>query len=341
QRGGVGRSEGLEPPFVGRDSELQLIKDFYHATARERGPRLVSVMGQAGIGKSRLAWEFLKYIDGVTEAVYWHQGRSPAYGEGISFWALGEMVRMRIGVGEGADEASTRERLAASLDEFVTDPDERRSLEDPLLHLLGIGEGGTRERGQLFGAWRTFFERIAEAGPVIMVFEDLQWADDGLLDFVDDLLTWSRGRSIYIITLSRPELLDRRPTWGAGQRSFTSLTLSPLDDDDMRTMLSGLVPGLPDGVIDRIVGRAEGIPLFAVETVRTLLNDGRIQRDGDTFQPVGDLRELAVPESLQALIAARIDGLPAPERTLVQDASVLGLSFGAPALSAITRANPD
>jgi class 3 adenylate cyclase len=341
QRGGVGRSEGLEPPFVGRDSELQLIKDFYHATARERGPRLVSVMGQAGIGKSRLAWEFLKYIDGVTEAVYWHQGRSPAYGEGISFWALGEMVRMRIGVGEGADEASTRARLAASLDEFVTDADERRSLEGPLLHLLGIGEGRTRERGQLFGAWRTFFERIAEAGPVIMVFEDLQWADEGLLDFVEDLLTWSRGRSIYIITLSRPELLDRRPTWGAGQRSFTSLTLSPLDDDEMRTMMRGLVPGLPDGVIDRIVGRAEGIPLYAVETVRTLLNDGRIQRDGDTFRPVGDLRELTVPESLHALIAARIDGLPAPERTLVQDASVLGLSFGAPALSAITRANPD
>ena len=144
QRGGVGRAEGLEPPFVGREAELRLIKDFYHATARERGPRLVSVIGQAGIGKSRLAWEFLKYIDGVTEVVYWHQGRSPAYGDGISFWALGEMVRMRIGVGEGADDAETRERLAATLEEFVTDADERRSLTDPLLHLLGIGEAPTR-----------------------------------------------------------------------------------------------------------------------------------------------------------------------------------------------------
>jgi class 3 adenylate cyclase/tetratricopeptide (TPR) repeat protein len=341
QRGGVGRTEALEPPFVGRDSELQLIKDFYHATARDRGPRLVSVMGQAGIGKSRLAWEFLKYIDGVTEVAYWHQGRSPAYGEGISFWALGEMVRMRIGVGEGADEAATRERLATSLNEFVTDADERRSLEDPLLHLLGIGENRSRERGQLFIAWRTFFERIAEAGPVIMVFEDLQWADEGLLDFIEELLSWSRGHSIYIITLSRPELLDRRTTWGAGQRSFTSLSLAPLDDDEMATMLRGLVPGLPESVIDHIVRRAEGIPLYAVETVRTLLNDGRIERDGDSFRPVGDLRELAVPESLQALIAARIDGLPAAERTLVQDASVLGLSFGAAALGAITRANPD
>ena len=341
QRGGVGRSGQLEPPFVGREAETQLIKDFYHATARDRGPRLVSVIGQAGIGKSRLAWEFLKYIDGVTEVVYWHQGRSPSYGEGISFWALGEMVRMRIGIGEGADERTTREHLAASLDEFVTDADERRLLEDPLLHLLGIGAGTGHERGQLFVAWRTFFERIADTAPVAMVFEDLQWADEGMLDFIEELVTWSRGHPIYIITLARAELLDRRPTWGAGQRSFTSLSLSPLTDDEMRELLAGLVPGLPAAVLDQIVGRAEGIPLYAVEMVRSLLNDGRIKRDGETFQPVGDLNELAVPESLHALIAARIDALPAAERTLVQDGSVLGLSFATPALKAVARSAPD
>ena len=341
QRGGVGRNEGLEPPFVGRESELRLIKDFYHATARDRGPRLVSVIGQAGIGKSRLAWEFLKYIDGVTEIVYWHQGRSPSYGDGISFWALGEMVRMRIGVSEGADENSTRERLAATLDEFVTDADERRSMEEPLLHLLGIGASQTRERGQLFVAWRTFFERIAQTAPVVMVFEDLQWADDGLLDFIEELVTWSRGRSIYLITLARPELLDRRPTWGAGQRSFTSLSLAPLADDEVATLLAGLVPGLPEAVIGQIVEGAEGIPLYAVETVRMLLNDGRIERHGETFRPRGDLAELAVPESLHALIASRIDGLPAAERSLLQDGSVLGLSFNLAGITAISRSSDD
>ena len=341
QRGGVGRTEGLEPPFVGRDAELRLIKDFYHATAREQGPRLVSVIGQAGIGKSRLAWEFLKYIDGVTEIVHWHQGRSPAYGEGISFWALGEMVRMRIGIGEGTDEGSTRDALASCLEEYVPDGDERRTLTDPLLHLLGIGDSGGRERGQLFVAWRTFFERIAEHGPVVMVFEDLQWADDGLLDFVEELVTWSRGRSIYVITLARSELLDRRPTWGAGQRSFTSLNLSPLSDDDMRTLLDGLVPGLPTATRDGIVGRAEGIPLYAVETVRMLLNDGRIEREGDRFRLVGTVDALDVPASLQALIAARIDALPPAERTLVQDGSVLGLSFSMPALQAVSRSPGD
>ena len=341
QRGGVGRNEGLEPPFVGRDAELQLIKDFYHATAREPGPRLVSVIGQPGIGKSRLAWEFLKYIDGVTEIVYWHQGRSPAYGEGIGFWALGEMVRMRIGIGEGADETSTRQSLASSLDEFVADPDERRTLEEPILHLLGIGEGQARDRGQLFAAWRTFFERIAESGPVIMVFEDLHWADAGLLDFIDELVTWSRGRSIYIITLARPELLDQRPTWGAGQRSFTSLSLSPLSDAHMGELMAGLLPGLPPSVVEQIVTRAEGVPLYAVEMVRTLLNDGRIAREGENFRPVGDLTTLSMPESLQALIAARIDALAAPERMLVQDASVLGLSFAPHALEAVARSGPD
>ena len=341
QRGGVGRSEQLEPPFVGRLAELQLIKDFYHATGRDRGARLVSVIGQGGIGKSRRAWEFLKYIDGVTELVYWHQGRSPAYGDGISFWALGEMVRMRIGVGEGADEASTRERLAATLDEFVADPDERHSLTGPLLHLLGIGTNASHDRGPLFVAWRTFFERIADTAPVVMVFEDLQWADDGLLDFIEEFLTWSRGRSIYLVTLARPELLDRRPTWGAGQRSFTSLSLAPLLDEEVATLLRGLVPGLPDRVLEQIVARAEGIPLYAVETVRMLLNDGRIERIGDTFQPLGDLSELAVPESLHALIAARIDALEPSERALVQDASVLGLSFSLAALTAVSRAATD
>ena len=336
KRGGAGRSEQLEPPFVGRESELRLIKDFFHATARDRGVRLVSVMGQAGIGKSRLAWEFHKYLDGLTELVYWHQGRSPSYGDGVSFWALGEMVRMRAGIGEGDDEETTRARLAETLHQFVPDPGERQELEGPLLQLLGIGDAHGRERSELFSAWRTFFERLAEANTVVMVFEDLQWADDGLLDFIEEMLAWSRGRSIYVITLTRPELLDRRPTWGAGQRAFTSLGLEPLTDDEMGELMAGLVPGLPDTAIRAIVARAEGIPLYAVETVRMLLNDNRIERDGDAYRPVGDLTELAVPESLHALIAARLDALQPRERTLIQHASVLGLSFTVAALTAVT-----
>jgi class 3 adenylate cyclase/tetratricopeptide (TPR) repeat protein len=336
RRGGAGRSEQLEAPFVGRESELRLIKDFFHATARDRGVRLVSIMGQGGVGKSRLAWEFQKYLDGLSELIYWHQGRSPSYGAGVSFWALGEMVRMRAGIGESDDDETTRARLAETLHQFVPDPAERQALEGPLLQLLGIGEAHGRERSELFSAWRTFFERVAEANTVVMVFEDLQWADDGLLDFIEEMLAWSRGRSIYIITLSRPELMDRRPTWGAGQRAFTSLGLEPLTDEDMRQLLAGLVPGLPETAIGAIVARAEGIPLYAVETVRMLLNDSRIERDGETYRPLGDLTELAVPESLHALIAARLDALQPLERALIQDASVLGQSFTVAALTAVT-----
>ncbi len=336
KRGGVGRAEQLEPPFVGRAAELRLVKDFFHATAGEHGVRLVSIMGQAGIGKSRLAWEFHKYLDGLTETAYWHQGRSPSYGDGVSFWALGEMVRMRAGIGEADDEETTRTRLAEILHQFIPDPDERRRLEGPLLQLLGVGAAQVRERSELFSAWRTFFERLAEANTVVMVFEDLQWADDGLLDFIEEMLAWSHGRSIYIITLSRSELLDRRPTWGAGQRAFTSIGLPPLTDGEMTALLSGALPGLPEPVLAAIVARAEGIPLYAVETVRTLLNDGRIEREGDAYRPVGDLSQMAVPESLHALIAARIDHLAPRERTLIQDASVLGMSFSVAALSAVT-----
>ncbi|MEO5985542.1 MAG: adenylate/guanylate cyclase domain-containing protein [Candidatus Limnocylindria bacterium] len=337
QRGGVGRSEQLEAPFVGRAAELQLIKDFYHGTARERGVRLVSVIGQGGIGKSRLAWEFLKYIDGVTETVYWHQGRSPAYGEGITFWALREMVRMRLGIGEGADDETTRAALRTTLAEFVPDVDDQRRLEGPLLQLLGLDDGRAgAERGELFAAWRTFLERIADKGSVVMVFEDLQWADEGLIDFIEDLLAWSRGKPIYVITLARPELLDRRPTWGAGQRGFTSLGIEPLADEEMLALLSGLVPGLPATAARTIVDRAEGIPLYAVETVRMLLNDGRLAQVEGAYQPIGDLADLAVPDTLHALIAARLDGLHPGERTLLQDAAVIGLSFTVDVLAAVS-----
>ncbi len=335
RRGGSGRSEQLEPPFVGRDAELRLLKDFYHGSARERGVRLVSVVGQGGIGKTRLAWEFQKYLDGISEPILWHQGRSPSYGEGISFWALGEMVRMRAGVGEGDDEATTRSRVAETVGRYAGDVNERAELEGALLQLLGINDGRVRERDALFLAWRSFWERLSETATVVLVFEDLQWADAGLLDFIEYLLAWSRGHPIYIVTLTRPELLDRRPTWGAGQRSFTSLGLGPLSEADMRLLLTGLVPGMPEDAVREIVDRAEGIPLYAVETLRMLVNDGRLGQEDGVLVVRGELGEIAIPESLHALIAARMDALDPEERGLLQDAAVLGQSFSVPAVTAL------
>jgi class 3 adenylate cyclase/tetratricopeptide (TPR) repeat protein len=335
KRGGEGRSEGLEAPFVGRDDELRLLKDFFHATTRERRARLISVTGQGGIGKSRLAWEFLKYVDGLLETVYWHQGRSPAYGEGITFWALGEMVRRRAGLVENDDEPTTRARIRASLEEFVQDEADRRRIEPALLFLLGFGEAPAGGREELFAAWRTFFERIATVATTALVFEDLQWADQGLLDFIDHLLEWSTGYPLYVVTLARPELLERRPDWGAGRRNFVALSLQPLGEPAMRQLLGGLVPGLPETAVRSILERAGGVPLYAVETVRMLVAEGRLERVGEAYRPTADLTTLAVPESLQALIAARLDALPPVDRALLQDGAVLGQTFPLPALAAL------
>jgi class 3 adenylate cyclase len=172
RRGGAGRSEQLEAPFVGRAPELRMLKDFHTATAAERRPRLVSIMGQGGIGKSRLVWEFQKYMDGVTEVVYWHQGRSPAYGEGISFWALAEMVRSRASISEADAPATTQSKLSATVGEWVTDDGERRWIEPRLLQLLGIETADSEERPDresLFAAWR-LVERILERAEGIPLY---------------------------------------------------------------------------------------------------------------------------------------------------------------------------
>ncbi|HEY8871075.1 MAG TPA: AAA family ATPase, partial [Candidatus Limnocylindrales bacterium] len=335
ERGGRNRNEGLEAPFVGRADELRLLKDLFHATERERRIRLVSVMGPAGIGKTRLAREFLKYIDGLVETVYWHEGRSPAYGEGISFWALGEMVRSRAGLAEADDETTTRAKVREVIASWVPDEEERRWIEPALLTLLGIG-GGTIASDELFAAWRTFFERLAAQAPVVMVFEDFHFADPGLLDFVDHLQEWSKGMPLYVVTLARPELLEKRTDWGAGKRSFTSLYLEPLGERAMRDLIEGLVPGLPDVATGAIIGRADGIPPYAIEIVRMLVADGRLVPADGVFRPVGDLTTLAVPETLIALIASRLDALDRSDRDLVSDGAVLGQSFTFPALAAVS-----
>jgi len=324
---GTLRSTGLEPPFVGRDRELRMVKELFHASADERRAHLVSVLGIAGIGKSRLAWEFYKYFDGLADDTFWHRGRCLSYGEGVTYWALAEMVKMRCRIVEEEDPASATVKLRAALAEYVADAEERRWIEPRLAHLLGLEERTAIDKEDLFAAWRLFFERLAEQLPVVMVFEDMQWADSALLDFIEYLLEWSRNHPIFVMTLARPELTDRRPTWGAGKRNFTSLYLEPLPPERMRELLFGLVVGLPEETSEAILRRAEGVPLYAVETVRMLLDRGLLVQDGSAYRPTGPIDTLEVPETLHALIAARLDGLSPEERRAVQDASVLGKTF--------------
>jgi len=271
---GTMKSAGLEAPFVGRDRELRLVKEIFHGTVDNRKAHLLSVIGIAGIGKSRLGWEYFKYMDGLQQVVWWHRGRCLAYGEGVTYWALAEMVRGRADIVEGEDESSSLAKLHACVEQWIEDPEERAWVEPRLAHLLGLEERTAREPEDLFSAWRLFFERLADRNPTAMVFEDMQWADRGLLDFIDYLMNWSRNHPFFIMALARPEIAERHPDWAAGRRGSTTLHLEPLSDQDMERLLTGLVPGLPERVTRQILERAEGVPLYAVETVRMLLDRG-------------------------------------------------------------------
>ncbi|MFP3882227.1 MAG: AAA family ATPase [Actinomycetota bacterium] len=341
ERGGAGKVDVLEPPFVGRAPELRLLKDALHATGREKRSRLVSLVGQGGIGKSRLVWEFLKYVDGIAEVVFWHQGRSPSYGTGPSLWALGEIIRQRAGVTETDDDETTRSRLNEMVSGFVDDTDRAAWVQERLATLLGVGESIGSERTELFAAARALFESMSEQSTTVLVFEDLQWADPGLLEFIEDLPDWSQNHSILIITATRPDLLDRRPDWGSGRRGFASIYLPPLTDEEIGEMVKGAVPGIPDPAVEAISASAGGVPLFAVETLRMLLDDGRLVMSGETVTVEGDLTRLEVPSTVQAVIAARLDRLPAEERELVRDAAVLGQSFTLESLAALRDEDTD
>jgi tetratricopeptide (TPR) repeat protein len=334
-RGGSMRASSLEAPFVGRARDLRLVKELFHASVEEEKAQLVAVVGVAGIGKTRMSWEFEKYIDGLADDVWWHRGRCLSYGEGVAYWALAEMVRSRCEILEDEEPGSARAKLRAAVEKYIPDTDEQRWVEPRLAHLLGLEEGTPGDQENLFSAWRILFERLCEKRPVLLVFEDMQWADAGLLDFLEYLLDWSRNHSLFVLALARPELAEKRPSWGAGKRSFTSLYLEPLSANAMDELLSGLVPGLPEDLRQRILERAEGVPLYAVETVRMLLDRGLLVQEGDVYRPTGQVEALEVPETLHALIAARLDSLTTEERQLVQDGSVIGKTFTKPGLLAV------
>jgi len=335
-RKGGGRAAGLEAPFVGRDREFRLVKEMFHTTAEDRRASLVTVIGVAGIGKSRLAWEFEKYMDGLVDEVYWHRGRCLSYGEGVAYWALAEMVRMRAGVAEDEDESEALAKLRETVAEHVPDPTEREWVEARLQQLLGLTVRSDSEREDLFAAWRLFFERLAEKGPVVLVFEDIHWADAGLLDFIEHLLDWSRNQPIAVVALARPELADRHPGFGRSARSAATVALEPLDDAAMDALLFGLAPGLPDALRETIRDRADGIPLYAVETVRMLLDKGLLELSPDGLVAVGTIESLDVPETLHALIAARLDALEPAERRVLESAAVLGKTFSTRGLATLS-----
>lgn len=328
-RGGAQRADGLEATLIGRERELRLVKELFHGVESTQRPALLLVDGEAGVGKTRLAWEFEKYADGLDTWVAWHTGRCLAYGEGVAFWAIAEAVRGRLSAAGDDPDADVGVLLDLTLDRYGVVADERDWMRPRLEVLLGTAAHRFAKE-DLFSAWTTFFERISEgAHPVVLLIDDAQYAEDGLLEFVEHLMTWA-SCPLFVMMMTRPGLLERRVSL-ATHRSSTVIHLPGLDRDTMARLLDGLVSGLPEQARTELVERAEGLPLYAVETVRSLIDRDLVVPRGGVYVLAAadslDLASLAAPASLQALLGARLDTLSADQRRVVSVASVLGTTL--------------
>jgi class 3 adenylate cyclase len=312
--------------LIGRERELELLVGALARVRQQSSPQLVTLVGVPGIGKSRLVHELFASVEAQADLIYWRQGRSLPYGEGVAFWALGEILKAHAGILEGEPEEQAAAKLRAVVDEAVPEGEDAQWVTTRLGPLLGLGDAGelgADRRTESFAAWRRFFEGLAELDPLVLVFEDLHWADEGLLDFVDYLIEWAGAVSILVVATARPELLTRRPGWGGGKPNAATISLSPLTEEETAKLLHGLLEraALPAELQARLLERAGGNPLYAEEFARIASESG----DGD----------LPLPESVQGLIAARLDALDGAEKTLLQDAAVVGKVFWQGAVAAV------
>ena len=309
--------------LVGRDRELTALRIALTETLDEREPRLVTLVGVPGVGKSRLVHELRMLVeDGAFGPVSWLRGRSLPYGEGVSFWGLREIVTVAAGIFETDSEEVVEEKLDAAVAAVLGDDNEAGWVRRHLAPVLGVGGSphGDDRRPERFAAWRRFLEARATVEPHVLVFEDLHWADDGLLDFVASLGDWPTDLPILVLATARPELLKRSPAWAAGER-VSILGLEALTNAATAALIDDLLPGsgIPPAARSALLDQAGGNPLYAEQYVRMVAERG-------------DMHD--VPETVQALIVARLDALPEAEKRLAQDASVTGGVFWSGAIAA-------
>jgi class 3 adenylate cyclase/tetratricopeptide (TPR) repeat protein len=308
---GLSQRVAVSAPFVGRDSELELLENTLARTIRDRRPHVFTIYGEPGVGKSRLLREFLAGAEGVTILA----GRALPYGEGITYWPLAEMVKAAAGITDDDPMETARDKLIECCgDEAIAE----------LLGLAsGVMEAVEGERGQPEIAWaaREFVDELADVQPLVLVFEDIHWAEEPLLELIDHLAQWVRERALLILCLARPELLDVRPGWGGGRIRSTAIELEPLGRDESAELAKALLAqhDIPETMTAKLLEKAEGNPLYVEETIRMLLEEGA---DGSD----------RIPDTLQALIGARIDRLPAGEKILLQRGAVMGRTFFAGAV---------
>jgi class 3 adenylate cyclase/tetratricopeptide (TPR) repeat protein len=317
-------------PLVGREREVEVLAGALARVRAERLPHLVTLSGVPGIGKSRLVFELFSAIEAQPDLIYWRQGRCLPYGEGRAFSALGEIVKAHAGILEAEPDQHVVEKLRNVVEEAVPEASEAEWILSRLRPLVGLAETadtGGDQRTESFAAWRRFFEGLAELDPLVLVFEDLHWADEGLLDFIDHLVDWAATVPMLVVATARPELLTRRPNWAGGKTNATTISLSPLTEPQTAALIHGLLERavLPAEVQAALLDRAAGNPLYAEEFARIALERGSL---------VDDATDLPLPESVHGLIAARLDALADQEKALIQNGSVIGKEFW---LGAVTR----
>jgi predicted ATPase len=316
-------------PLVGREFERPLLIATFERAAKQRACQLVTLVGEPGVGKTRLCAELFAYIEQRPGLVRWRQGRCLPYGEGIAFWALGEIVKAECGILESDSPEAALTKLDQGIPEHEPD---RAWLKARLAPLVGAG-GEPAAQEESFTAWRRFLEGLAAQNPTVLVVDDLHWADEPMLAFLEHLADWSAGVPLFLLCTARPELHEKHPTWAAGVRNAQTINLAPLSDDETATLVALLLKRtvLPKATQQALLDRAGGNPLYAEEFVR-LLSDRNLL--------AGPLEAVPLPDSVQALIAARLDTLLAERKSLLQDAAVIGKVFWAGALASMGERDP-
>ena len=323
-RFGVDVTHHARAELVGRERELSVLRDALDRARHERVPQLVTLVAVPGMGKSRLVYELSRIVDADPELITWRQGRCLAYGDGVAFWALAEVIKAQAGILERETETEAAEKLRVAVADAIDDASDARWVESHLRPLIGLESEtalGRDRRGEAFAAWRRYLEALAEQRPLVLVFEDLHWADEGLLDFVDELIDWLSGVPLLIICSARPELLERRQGWGGGTLNASTVGLSPLSEKETAVLISQVLERalLPAEIQQALLERAEGNPLYAEQFAQLYLERGSAE-------------DLPLPETLQGIVAARLDGLSPDAKAVLQDAAVIGKVFWTGAL---------
>lgn len=316
-----GHARRLDSPMIGRQRQRRLLAEAYDQVVGERVCHLFTLLGAAGVGKSRLVNEFLGGLG--DEALELH-GRCLSYGEGITYWPIAEVVREAAGLSEADDEAAVRSKIGV----LVDDDRDRGQVVERIGELIGRFGGGAAPE-ETSWAVRRLFESLAAQRPLVLVLDDLQWAEPTLLDLVEYLADWIRDAPVLLVCLARQELLEARPGWGGGKLSATTLTLEPLNDAESHELVANLLGrvALAAPLEEKIAAAAEGNPLFVEEMIGMLIDSGELVRQNGGWKAISDLAQLAVPPTIQALLAARLDGLPTPERAVIERAAVEGKVF--------------